>query len=86
VLLARALYRQPKVLVMDEGTAHLDVQHEQAVNAAIAAMGITRIIIAHRQETIAQASRVLVMAGGKLHDLKTLIEQQQLALSQEQQA
>lgn len=86
VLLARALYRQPKVLVMDEGTAHLDVQHEQAVNAAIAAMGITRIIIAHRQETIAQASRVLVMAGGKLHDLKALIEQQQLALSQEQPA
>lgn len=85
VLLARALYRQPKVLVMDEGTAHLDVQHEQAVNAAIAAMGITRIIIAHRQETIAQASRVLVMAGGKLHDLKTLIEQQQLALGQAQQ-
>lgn len=86
VLLARALYRRPKVLVMDEGTAHLDVQHEQAVNAAIAAMGITRIIIAHRQETIAQASRVLVMAGGKLHDLKALIEQQQRALSQEQQA
>lgn len=85
VLLARALYRQPKVLVMDEGTAHLDVQHEQAVNAAIAAMGITRIIIAHRQETIAQASCVLVMAGGKLHDLKTLIEQQQLALGQAQQ-
>jgi len=86
VLLARALYRQPKVLVMDEGTAHLDVQHEQAVNAAIAAMGITRIIIAHRQETIAQASRVLVMVGGKLHDLRILIEPQQLALSQEQPA
>lgn len=84
VLLARALYRQPKVLVMDEGTAHLDVQHEQAVNAAIASMGITRIIIAHRQETIAQAQRVLVMLGGKLHDLKTLIEQQKLALSQQE--
>lgn len=66
VLLARALYRQPKILVMDEGTAHLDVQHEQAVNAAIASMGITRIIIAHRQETIAQAGRVVVMDGGKL--------------------
>lgn len=79
VLLARALYRQPKILVMDEGTAHLDVQHEQAVNAAIAAMGITRIIIAHRQETIAQAERVLVMAGGQLHDLRDLIEQQQPA-------
>ena len=44
VLLARALYRQPKILVMDEGTAHLDAAHEQAVNAAIGAMGITRIL------------------------------------------
>jgi ATP-binding cassette subfamily B protein RaxB len=84
VLLARALYRQPKVLVMDEGTAHLDVAHEQAVNAAVAAMGITRIIIAHRQETIAQAGRVLVMVGGKLHDLKALIEQQQQLANAEQ--
>lgn len=57
ILLARALYRQPKVLVMDEGTAHLDAGHEQAVNAAISTMGITRVIIAHRQETIAQAER-----------------------------
>ena len=73
VLLARALYRQPKILIMDEGTAHLDLQHEQAVNAAIAAMGITRIIIAHRQETIAQAERVVVMFGGKLHNLEDLL-------------
>lgn len=74
VLLARALYRQPKVLVMDEGTAHLDTAHEQAVNAAIAAMGITRIIIAHRQETIAQAQRIAVMAGGKVHELPVTVK------------
>lgn len=66
VLLARALYRQPKILIMDEGTAHLDIAHEQAVNAAIGAMGITRIIIAHRQETIAAANRIVVMEAGKL--------------------
>ena len=69
VLLARALYRQPRILVMDEGTAHLDTAHEQAVNAAIAGMGITRIIIAHRRETIEIAERVMIMAGGTLHPM-----------------
>lgn len=74
VLLARALYRQPKVLVMDEGTAHLDTVHERAVNEAISAMGITRIIIAHRKETIEAAQRILVMAGRKLHTAEELKE------------
>jgi ATP-binding cassette subfamily B protein RaxB len=68
VLLARALYRQPRILMMDEGTAHLDVAHEGAVNAAIGAMGITRIIIAHRKETIEAADRILIMANGRLHE------------------
>lgn len=68
ILLARALYRQPKILVMDEGTAHLDTEHERAVNDAISDMGITRIIIAHRKETIEAAERILVMKGGKLYD------------------
>lgn len=66
VLLARALYRAPRILFMDEGTAHLDAEHEAAVNRAIGEMGITRIIIAHRQETIAAADRILTMTGGKL--------------------
>jgi len=66
VLLARALYRQPKILVLDEGTSHLDADHERRVNAAVSRLGITRIIIAHRAETIAAADRVLVLSGGKL--------------------
>lgn len=66
VFLARALYRQPKLLVMDEGTAHLDSEHEEAVNAAIGELGITRIIIAHRKETITAADAALVMEDGKL--------------------
>lgn len=68
VLLARALYRLPRILIMDEGTAHLDTEHERAVNAAISAMGITRIIIAHRRETIEAAERILIMTGGTLAD------------------
>lgn len=68
VLLARALYRQPRLLVMDEGTAHLDVVKERAVNEAISAMGITRIVVAHRLETISAADRVLTSSGGKLRE------------------
>lgn len=64
ILLARALYRRPRLLVMDEGTAHLDAAHEKEVNEAIAALGITRIVIAHRRETLAAAERVLVLDGG----------------------
>lgn len=67
VLLARALYREPKILLMDEGTAHLDMEHERIVNQAISAMGITRIIIAHRKETIEAAERTLTMVEGQLH-------------------
>lgn len=66
VLLARALYRTPKLLIMDEGTSHLDEPKEREVNHAISMMGITRIIVAHRKETIASAQRVLVLDRGVL--------------------
>jgi ATP-binding cassette subfamily B protein RaxB len=64
ILLARALYRRPRILFMDEGTSHLDVALETRVNAAVKALGLTRIIIAHRPETIASASRVLTVRRG----------------------
>ena len=66
VLLARALYKRPRILVMDEGTAHLDSAHERAVNVAIGRLGITRIIVAHRQETVAAADRVLILDAGSM--------------------
>ena len=62
IILARAIYRHPKILLLDEATSHLDVLSERAVNEAIARMNITRIIIAHRPETIASASRVIDFA------------------------
>jgi ATP-binding cassette subfamily B protein RaxB len=65
ILLARALYRQPKILVLDEGTAHLDSELEARVSDAISALSITRIVIAHRPETIRRASRVVVLTGGR---------------------
>ena len=64
VLLARALYKNPKILVLDEATSHLDVWNEQAVNAAIQKIPLTRIIVAHRPETIQMAERVIVLHNG----------------------
>src|SRR3954463_13176552 len=50
VLLARALYRRPRILFLDEGTAHLDVERERKINEALRGLNITRISIAHRPE------------------------------------
>ncbi len=66
VLLARALYRSPRILVMDEATSHLDVMNEHRVNAAIQAMQITRIIVAHRRETLDMAERVVTLERGRV--------------------
>ena len=68
VLLARALYRRPSVLLLDEATSALDVERERAVNAAVAALKLTRIIVAHRPETIASADRVIVLVGGVVRE------------------
>jgi len=66
ILLARALYKRPRILFLDEATSALDVQKEKAVNEAIRSLKLTRIIIAHRPETIASAERVIVLQGGKV--------------------
>lgn len=64
VILARALYRKPQLLFLDEATSHLDVERERLVNEAVRQLELTRVIIAHRPETIASADRVLVMHAG----------------------
>ncbi|WNO59767.1 peptidase domain-containing ABC transporter [Rheinheimera sp. MMS21-TC3] len=69
LLLARALYRKPKILFMDEATSHLDVQLEHYVNQAIKQLNMTRIIIAHRPETIINAERIMQLHNGQLQDV-----------------
>lgn len=66
VLLARALYKRPKILFLDEATSHLDIAKEYQVNNAVKALNITRIIIAHREETIASTNRVITLQAGKI--------------------
>lgn len=64
IILARALYRRPALLVLDEATSHLDVERERLVNTAVNRLALTRIVIAHRPETIASAHHVLLIANG----------------------
>ena len=66
VLLARALYKRPQILFLDEATSHLDIECEHLVNAAIKSIHITRVVVAHRPETINSANRVIVLAEGKV--------------------
>ena len=66
IYIARALYRKPGILFMDEATSHLDKTSESQVNQSIQEMNITRIIIAHRETTIASADRVFVINGAEL--------------------
>ena len=62
VLLARALYRRPRILFLDEGTAHLDVENEININSALKRLQMTRISVAHRPEISSGASRMLRIA------------------------
>ena len=66
IVLARALYRSPRILFLDEATSHLDVRRERLVNEALKATPLTKIIIAHRPETLASADRVLLLDGGEI--------------------
>jgi ATP-binding cassette subfamily B protein RaxB len=66
ILLARALYKDPSILVLDEATSHLDMMNEKAVNEAIKSMQLTRILVAHRAETINTAERVVVLHQGQV--------------------
>jgi ATP-binding cassette subfamily B protein RaxB len=64
LLLARALYREPKFLLLDEATSHLDIFNEERVNAAIRDLQITRIVIAHRPDTIVSADKIFTLQNG----------------------
>jgi ATP-binding cassette, subfamily B, bacterial CvaB/MchF/RaxB len=73
VLLARALYKRPAILFLDEATSALDVDRERLVNHAVRQLRLTRVIVAHRPETIASADRVISLDGGEVaHDLRTV--------------
>lgn len=71
LILARALYRRPQILLLDEATSHLDLGNERAVSEALQRLKITRILIAHRPETIASAQRVIDLGMHRIASLRT---------------
>jgi ATP-binding cassette subfamily B protein RaxB len=68
IMLARALYRQPQILFLDEGTAHLDVENEKRINSSLKSLKMTRISVAHRPEISSGADRILWIAKSLIRD------------------
>ena len=66
ILLARALYRRPQLLVLDEATSHLDLGNENRIIEAVSRLNITRILVAHRPQTLAMADRIITLVGGNV--------------------
>jgi ATP-binding cassette subfamily B protein RaxB len=66
VLLARALYKRPQVLILDEATSHLDLRHEAMVSRSISGLAMTRITVAHRTETLSASPRIIEMERGQV--------------------
>jgi len=68
LLLARALYRRPHILFMDEATSNLDISLEYQINENIKRLAITRIAVAHRPQTLAMADRVIDLSAQHVAD------------------
>ena len=68
IAIARLLLKAPKVVVLDEATAHLDSESELAVQLALktALAGRTSVVIAHRLSTVREADQLLVVAEGRI--------------------
>ena len=81
VLLARALYKRPKILALDEATSHLDIQNEQKVNHALSQLHLTRIMVAHRPETINAAERVVAIETGQIVEIRAAATEPNLVVA-----
>jgi ATP-binding cassette subfamily B protein RaxB len=61
-------------MVLDEATSHLDAQREHHINTAVAQLNLTRILVAHRMETMQSAQRVVVLRDGSPNDRTAKLE------------
>jgi ATP-binding cassette subfamily B protein RaxB len=69
VMLARALYNKPSILVLDEGTANLDKINEREILDNLDSIPMTKVYIAHREEMIIKADRILELNKGKIREI-----------------
>jgi ATP-binding cassette subfamily B protein RaxB len=79
LLLARALYRDPKILFLDEASSHLDLETEKKIVNTLSTIGSTRIMIAHRPESITLASRIVDIRNLSRHEIHDQLKSQQIA-------
>ena len=66
--IARALVRQPRILIFDEATSALDNHTQAIVTESLASLDVTRIVIAHRLSTIRKADRIVVIDRGQVRE------------------
>jgi ATP-binding cassette, subfamily B, bacterial len=66
ISIARAVANDPAILLLDEGTSHLDVVTERRLNANLDRLRCTRIVIAHRLSTVVDADQILVVEDGMI--------------------
>ncbi len=66
ILIARALYREPGLIVFDEGTANLDAVSEQKIAAVLASLAPTRIVVAHRSHLVTVSDIVYELRDGRI--------------------
>jgi ABC-type bacteriocin/lantibiotic exporter with double-glycine peptidase domain len=66
LLIAKALLRKPRILILDEATSSLDDVTQDVVSESLAGLHVTRLVVAHRLSTIRSADRVVVLDGGRV--------------------
>ncbi|MGK2911685.1 MAG: peptidase domain-containing ABC transporter [Sphingobium sp.] len=81
VLISRALYRNPSILVLDEGTANLDATNERVISETVANMTTTRVVVSHRSDLITHVDRMIIVSAGRIEDVETASYPQQRSIN-----
>jgi ATP-binding cassette subfamily B protein RaxB len=82
ILLARAIYRKPKILIIDEGASALDIETEVKINKNLKSLKMTRISVAHRIESIRHADKVFHIEDGRFMSVEDYFEKNNQVITQ----